>query len=602
MRGPENDEIPGSFSASVRRARAEIILSRVSDSSQTTLTAIQALGEGIRRGVYKGEVWAAFFPLIDGRQGGGTGQTLVCLNPATGGPIARVLCAGPEEIDRAVDSAVAASALWRGTPFVERARCLDRLAALVKEQAEGIASLIALEQGKPLVEALVLEVLPALDHLRYISQNAQKLCAAEGIDPRMPLFAHKREHFLYDPLGVVALVTPFSLPFALPLIQVGAAVAMGNAAVLKPSEQTSLCALRIGELCIEAGFPPGLVNVVPAPPEDALRLIAHDSIDKVFVTGTLETGQCIMATAGCAPRPVVLSLAGKHPSIVAGDADLDRAARGIAWGALANSGQNCGAIERVYVEESVATQFLHKLLVEVESLTMGDPLTSGVDIGPLVSETRRRAVHAQVTAAVEEGARLMTGGEIPDGPGFFYPPTILLGAPTDAAVMRDETFGPVIPVVVVDSLERAIFLSNESAYALTASGWTKSAATAERLMAGLKAGVVTINDALYSFGEPAASWSGFKKSGIGHNHGSAGLREMCHRRFVSFDPQPAEAPIFAFPYDDDARMIARGALDALHGQRRRYRLRGLLKLLRSKRFRSRLPWRSFFSAWKRRGR
>lgn len=584
------------------RRRAAFILNGVSNTTQQTLTAIQALGEGIRRSAYRGEVWAAFFPLIDGRQSGGTGQTVVCLNPATGGPIARVLCAGPEEIDHAVESAMAASALWRGTPFIERTRRLDRLAELVMEQAEGIASLIALEQGKPLLEALALEVLPALDHLRYLSTHAQKLCAAEGIDPRMPLYAHKREHYLYDPLGVVALITPYSLPFALPLIQVGAAVAMGNAAILKPSELTSLCALRIGELCVEAGFPPGLVNVVPSPPEDALRLIAHDSVDKVFVTGTLETGQRVMMAAGCAPRPVVLSLAGKHPAIVSGDADLDRAARGIAWGALANSGQNCGAVERVYVEESVATQFLDKLLAQVGSLNMGDPLAAGTDIGPLVSETHRQMVHAQVTAAVEAGARLMTGGEIPDGPGYFYPPTILLGAPAEASVLCEETFGPVIPVVVVDSLERAIFLSNESAYALTASGWTRSAATAERLMSGLKAGVVTINDVLYSFGEPASSWSGFRKSGIGDTHGPAGLREMCHRRFVSFDPQPAEAPIFSYPYDEDAGTMVRGSLDALHGHRRRRRLGGLARLLRSKRFRARLPWRSFFSAWKRRGR
>ena len=215
-----------------------------------------------------------------------------------------------------------------------------------------------------------------------------------------------------------------------------------------------------------------------------------------------------MSAAGIALRPVVLALGGKHPSVVAGDADVERSARGVVWGALANAGQNCGSIERVYVEESIASAFIDRVQKEVDQVRIGNPLSDEIEMGPLQTSERRNIVHKQVTDAVKKGARLLRGGTLPDGEGFFYPPTVLLGPPNDCELMREETLGPVIPIVVVDSIERAILLASDCDYALTASGWTTSNEKAERLMVGLPAGVVTINDVLYSFGEPAATWSG----------------------------------------------------------------------------------------------
>jgi acyl-CoA reductase-like NAD-dependent aldehyde dehydrogenase len=394
---------------------------------------------------------------------------------------------------------------------------------------------------------------------------------------------------------VVALITPYPLPFAIALIQVAAALAMGNSVVLKPSERVPLCGLRVGELCAQAGFPPGVINVVPGLPEAGMLLAAHPRIDKVFVTGTLDAGQHVMATAGCARRPVVLCLGGKHSSIVAGDADVERAARGVVWGALANCGQNCGSIERVYVEERVASRFLEKVLEQVDSVRVGNALADGVDLGPLTTAERRTEVHRQITEAVEGGARLVRGGRLPEGPGFFYPPTVLLGPPPDCSLVREETLGPVIPITIVESVERAILLANDSDFALTASGWTASPDLAERMMVGLQAGVVTINDVLYSFGEPAATWSGYRKSGMGQNHGTPGLREMSRQRFVSYDPVPAEASVYAYPYDDEARTIAESSVGYLHEPRRINRLRALLSLVRSKRFRLRVPVRTLLA-------
>jgi acyl-CoA reductase-like NAD-dependent aldehyde dehydrogenase len=439
-----------------------------------------------------------------------------------------------------------------------------------------------------------MEVLPALDHLKFITGHAERYHAGLAVEPRHPFYVHKRAHYLYDAIGVVALVTPSPLPFAIPMIQVAAALAMGNAVVLKPSELTPLCGLRVGELCVQAGFPPGVINVVPALPEEGMRLAAHPKIDKVFVTGTLDAGQHVMATAGCAPRPVVLCLGGKHSSVVSGEADVDRSARGVVWGALANCGQNCGSVERVYVEERVASRFVERVLAEVDRLEVGSALEPAVDVGPLLTAERRTAVDKQVSEAVAAGARLLRGGKIPEGPGFFYPPTVLLGPPGECRLMREETLGPVIPIVVVESLERAILLANDCEYALTASGWTRDTAQAERMMVGLQAGVVTVNDVLYSFGEPAATWSGYRKSGMGQNHGTPGLREMSRQRFVSFDPLTAENSAFAFPYDEESEEVAREAVEYLHGPRRLGRLRSLFRLLGMKRLRSRVPVRSLF--------
>ena len=520
--------------------------------------------------------------------------TLLCVNPATGAPLDEIPCATSEDIDRAVEAAAFAHALWRGSPFADRGRLLHRLADLVLDQAESLADLIAEEQGKPRLEALASEILPALDQVRYLAGHAWQAWSSNLVRPRHPLYAHKRVHYLYEALGIVSVVTPYNLPFIVPMVQVAAAVAMGNAVLLKPSERAPLCSIRVGELFQEAGFPQGLVEVLPTTREDALYVVAHPEVEKVFVTGTPETGQRIMATAGCIPRPVVLNLGGKHPAVVAADADLDRAAKGVVWGALANCGQNCGAVERIYVEDAVASKFLDRVVEEVGRLVVGDPMAEDTDIGPLIDEDHRQRVHDQVHEAVEGGAKLVRGGVIPEGLGSFYPPTVLLNPPDSCRLMRLETLGPVLPIVVVESLERAILLANDSNYALTASGWTTSSAVADRLMVGLQAGVVTINDVLYPFGEPAASKCAFKMSGFGPFQGIAGLREMARRKLASVDTLTSQGPVFSFPYDRESASTVRTLLRRFHDRRRGRRISALARLFWNRRFRGRVPLRFFF--------
>lgn len=526
-------------------------------------------------------------PLVDGERTGGADEETPLIDPSTGEAFASIAYATVADLERAVESSARSLALWRSVPFADRGRKLRRLAELIREDAWPLAHLVAQEQGKPVLEAFQLEILPALDHLRFITGYAERYNAGLQVDPRHPFYAHKQAQYLYDAVGVIALVTASTLPFASPLIQVAAALAMGNAIVLKPSEKTPLCGLRIGELCREAGFPAGLVNVVPARAEDTPGLVAHDKVDKVFITGSVDAGRHVMVAAGCALRPVVLSLGGKHPTVVAGDADVNRAARGVAWGALANAGQNCGSIERVYVEERIASEFIDRLLEEVDKVRVGSAMADDVDMGPLLTEEHRQAVHAQVTEAVKGGAKLLRGGKLATGPGFFYPPTVLMGPPHGCKLMKEETLGPVIPIVLVDSIERGMLLAGDGEYALTASGWTRDPEQAQRLMTGLPAGVVTINDVLYSYGEPAATWSGYRLSGSGQNHGTPGLREMSRQRFASFDASKLEAPLFSYPYDLPARAVAETALEHLHGRSRFRRLMAGLRLATRKRFRTR---------------
>lgn len=533
-------------------------------------------------------------PWIAGQADGGGGALIPCVDPATGEPFAQVATATADDVDRAVDAAGLAAALWRKTPFADRRVHLHRLADVLRDEAWTIAHALALELGRPAVETLALEVLPALDHVRYVADHAHDALAGEAVWPRRPMHAHKTAYYLFEPVGLVAIVTPFSAPFALPMAQTAAALAMGNAVLLRPSEHAVLAGLRVGECVARAGFPDGVVNVLPTVREDALFVVTHPRVDKIFVTGTLETGREILARAGCVPRPVVLALGGKHASVVASDADLERAARGVVWGALAASGQHPAAIERVYVEEPVAHRFVDLVLARVDELRTGNPREQRVELGPLISDAHRRRVEAQVGEALARGAKLLRGGQVPAGPGFFYPPTVVLAPPEDSALMREVTLGPVIPIVVVDSLERAVLLANDRPSNPWASGWTRSPETAARLLESLEADVVTVNDVLYDFGEPAATRGFHGLAGMGEHGGITGLREMCRRRFVVHDPFEAQAPLHAHPYDREAERAAGALLARLHARGPLARLRGLAGLAASARFRARVPRRFFF--------
>jgi len=522
-------------------------------------------------------------PIIDG-QDVRTGASFAAVNPATEEPFAHVDRAGPREIEMAVGSARKAFMSWSKTPVADRQRYLARLLEEVRRAHEDIARLIATEQGKPVGEARAVDIVPAADTLRYLSRHAGELLAERPIDYAQILFAHKKGSYRFEPLGVIAVVTPWNFPFGIPFVEIAACLAAGNTVVLKPASATALTGLAVGDLCRRAGLPPGVVNVVTAGGADTNVLVEHPGIAKVLFTGSVPTGVEVMQRAAKNLTGVVLELGGKDAAVVAADADLERTAAGLVWGAFVNAGQTCGSVERVYVVKDVADELLSKIVARTKMLRLGDPLSTTTDMGPLTTSGQRDLVEAHLHDAVSKGAKILVGGERPRAKGWWFPPTVLTGVDHAMHAMCDETFGPLLPVMAVDSLDEGIRLANESEFGLTASGWTRSRRTARRFAEELHAGTVTINDHLFSFGEPTATWGGVKKSGLGRSHAGFGLHELVNIKHVSMDLGGAPAMPWWYPYDAAFHAFTKSAFGTLYSNDPRTKVPGALGLLGSGRF------------------
>ncbi len=527
-----------------------------------------ATAEAVRPAVHHS--WA------QGREVEGRGGLREATSPATGEPFAQASLLDASQAEAAIAAAHAAFPAWSRTSVAERTRLIDRWRQAIVEERDEIARLIELEQGKPFAEAMAAEVLPSLDALAWLSAHAEDLLRDEPVEASQLLLAHKQARLVHEPIGVVLAIKPWNYPWAQSLPVLAAALVAGNTAVLKPAPATTLIGLRMGALAHKAGFPPGVVSVVAVDDALAAALVEHPRVGKIVFTGSAATGRKVMAGAAKNLTPVVLELGGKDAAIVSRDADLERAAKGIVWAAFLNAGQTCASVERVYVEKPVAETFLAKLLDETRALR---PARGGPgELGPMTLERQRAVVEQHVADAVARGARVLTGGVRGEGPGFFYPPTVLTGVDHSMLVMREETFGPVLPVMTVASLDEAIRLANDSAYGLTASGWTRSGETAARLQRELVAGVVSINDHVSSFGEPAAPWGGVKSSGIGRIHGPLGLREMTRAKYVSLD-RGRGPELWWYPYDAAfGRLVSRSA-EALYSTSLARRLAGQARLL-----------------------
>ena len=512
------------------------------------------------------------------------------VDPATGVAFGQASLLDGAQAADAVAAAHAAFPAWSRTGFRERARLLDRLREAIVDEADDVALLVGREQGKPLAEAYLSDILPSLDALQHLSAHAEDLLRDEAVEAAQLLLAHKQARLVYEPIGVVLAIKPWNYPWGQSVPVVGSALAAGNTVVLKPAPATTIAGLRIGALARKAGFPDGVVNVVATDDAVAASLVEDPRVGKIVFTGSVATGKKVMAAAARNLTPVLLELGGKDPAIVCRDADLDRAAKGIVWAAFLNAGQTCASVERVYVEKEVKDAFLAKVLEETRGLKRAGEGRGG-ELGPLTLERQRRTVEAHVADALAKGARALTGGSTPAGPGLFYPPTVLVDVDHTMTVMREETFGPVLPILAVDSLDEAIRLANDSPYGLTASGWTRSEETGRRLQRELVAGVVTINDHVSSFGEPTAPWGGVKWSGIGRIHGLLGLREMVHPKYVSLD-RGRGPELWWYPYDAETdRLVSRAAV-ALYSTSFWRRVGAQLRLIRFGRLWRRFgPWR-----------
>jgi succinate-semialdehyde dehydrogenase/glutarate-semialdehyde dehydrogenase len=523
---------------------------------------------------------------VGGREVAGAGGRRQAVNPSTGEPFAAVSLLDAAQAGQALSAAASAFGSWSALSFADRGRVLLRARARLVDEAEEIARLVEREQGKPAAEAYLAELFPAAELLKHLAGHAEDLLRDDPVEAQVLLLAHKESRLVYEPLGVVLAITPWNYPFAISLSSVATALVAGNTVVLKPAPATTLVGLRIAELFHASGLPDGVLSVLAVDDAVAALLVRDRRVAKIVFTGSVATGRKVLEAAAAHLTPVVLELGGKDAAVVCRDADLDQAAQGVVWGAFFNAGQTCASVERVYVERPVAEPFLARVLEHTRRLRLGDPAAAEVDVGPLTLERQRDTVHEHVADAVARGARVLTGGGPPPGPGWFYQPTVLTGVDHTMRIMREETFGPVLPVMVVDDLEEAIRLANDSDYGLTASAWTRDPAIAQRLQKELRAGSVTVNDCASSYGEPMAPWGGLGQSGYGRAHGLAGLREMVHVKYVSRDTSRRPL-LWWFPYDRELRQLAAAALTALHGSTFRARVASLARLATSGRLRRR---------------
>ncbi len=458
---------------------------------------------------------------IGGTTAPGTGERLAIVDPTSGTPVASVARGTEADIDAAVRAARAAfrGGDWPALKPHARERLMHRLADLIEARAEDIAELEAVESGRLRFVTRLFDVEFSAHVLRYMAGWPTKI-HGRTLTPSVPYYPDRRfaAHTVREPLGVVGAITPWNVPLCLAVWKVAPALAAGCTVVLKPAEETPLTALLLAELALEAGIPPGVVNVVTGTGAEAgAALVRHPGIDRISFTGSTEVGLLIAQEAARTLRKVTLELGGKSPVVIMDDADLDAAIPGAAWAIFGNHGQNCCAGSRLYVHEKVYDRVLAGVADIARAIRLGPGLAPDTEMGPLVSQRQRARVQAYVESGVAEGAELVTGGRSVAGQGCYFEPTVLAGVRQQMRVVQEEIFGPVLVASRFADIEEALRLANDTRYGLGGSIWTRDLDAAAWFGRHLEAGSVWVN--VHNVLDAALPFGGYRYSGMGHDLG-----------------------------------------------------------------------------------
>src|SRR5437762_5371410 len=500
--------------------------------------------------------------------------TLTVYEPGSGRLLGEVRVATADHVQRTVQQARAAQSEWGRKPFAGRRAVILRFKDLLLQRAEEFCDHLTRENGKTRNESLFMEVLPVADAANWYANHAEKALADEKIS--LHLFPHKKSYLRLYPRGVIGIISPWNYPFSIPVGDALAALMAGNGVVVKPSEFTPIILEKTRALFEEAGLPRGLFGVVQGRGDVGAELI-RSGVQMVVFTGSVATGRKVNVAAAEQMIPCVLELGGKDPAIVLPDADLDTAALKVAWGAFANSGQTCASVERVYVHDTVAEAFTGKVVALAQRLRQGEPNGYDVDVGAMTTQMQVEIVRRHLDDARKKGAKVLAGGEVivtPEG-GRYVQPTVLTEVTHDMAIMRDETFGPMLPIMTFRTEEEAVRLANDSPYGLSAYVFTRDKAKADLVANQLLAGTVMHNDTLYTHAAPETPWGGVKASGLGRVHGKHGLRDLSEVRHVNLERFNFPA-FWYYPYGAKGYRLGRKVYGTLIGTSLGARVRALL--------------------------
>lgn len=467
---------------------------------------------------------------------------LISINPATLEVIAEIETTPLEEVYRISKVAQEAFKKWASTRIDERLALLKNAREILYKNRDEIAKLITLENGKPIVESYSMEIFPTLDLFDFHIKNAKRILKPKRVRSQIPLFWVKRNYIYFEPLGVVAVISPWNYPLLLPIAPIISALVAGNCVIFKPSEYTSLIGLKIYEIFKEAGFPEGVFNIVIGY-GDVGEALVNSEVDKISFTGSTKTGRIIMQNAAKKPIPVSLELGGKDPMIVFDDVNIELVSSAAVWGAFANAGQTCVSVEVCYVHEKIFDVFVEKVVEKTRKLKIGNGLDPDVEIGPINNEKQLIIIENQIKDAISKGARILTGGKriTPKDKngnelkGYFFEPTVITDVNDSMLLMKEETFGPILPVVKFSDEEEVIQIVNSSEYGLSASVWTKDRKRAERVVKKIRSGSVLVNECVVHYGDAKAPCGGVKSSGFGRVHSEFGIYDMVNVKFGSYD-------------------------------------------------------------------